>query len=212
MNVTQLLNFLSENSYTRFPKCYKEPYLRTVKTEEGIAIHQIFIDLFFSPLSGDFIWYDNQTANEIELLERDPQIIRVKDFSLMYKAYIYFKKKENLNEGTKLDFCLMLIRLFYKEYSAKTVSNYEKYNNDLNSFLNIVIELQRFNDEALSPVIKDIISRYVYTLVKPLDRRYRNKKYETSLIKVPNAFETEAEYRRYKKTNPLMIPGFVNIF
>ena len=98
-------------------------------------------------------------------------------------------------------------------YSSVTVSDLEKYNTDLQAFIDVVIELHKFNDEMLSPVIKDLISSYVYILVGTVDRRSRKRHGETACIKIPDIYEAETEYVRYKKTNPLiLVPGFVNFY
>ena len=59
MNSNQLLNHLIEKGLTALSSSDKEPYLRSVRTESGIAIHQISVDVLYVPFCEDFILCDN---------------------------------------------------------------------------------------------------------------------------------------------------------
>lgn len=211
MNSNQLLNHLIEKGLTALSSSDKEPYLRSVRTESGIAIHQISVDVLYVPFCEDFILCDNISKNEIEVLEKIAGVLRVNDFALLYRAYMHFRKKKRLDESMRLDFCLELIRLFYKKYSGKMFSDYEECKKDMNNFLDIVLELQKFDDEMLSPMIKEQISMFVYSLVDIMNRNAQVNNYEDNELAVPVVCEMETEYYGNKKTNPLSFPGFVNL-
>ena len=213
MNANQLLDYLSENRYTELPKSYEEPYLRTVKTDDGVAIHQIIANVFYSPSSGDFILGNNALSAGKEFPENLSGFHKVNDFALLYKAYVHFDRKGMLDESTRLDICLVLIRMFYNEYPGTPVSNNKKYKKDQDALLGIVVELQNFGDELLSPVIKHNILCFVYLLLSIIDKRRCCKICETASIMAGNVCEEEAEYGLHKKTSPMMLdPGLVNLF
>lgn len=211
MNSNQLLNHLIEKGDTALSSSDKEPYLRSIRTESGIAIHQISVDVLYVPFSEDFILSGNIPQKEIEALEKIAGVIRVNDFALLYRAYMHFKKEKGLDESMRLDFCLELIRLFYKKYSGKILASYEECKKDMNNFIDIVLELQRFDDEMLSPMIKERISMFVYSLVDIMNRNTQVNNYEDNDLAVPVVCEMEEGYCRNKKTNPLLYPGFVNL-
>ena len=213
MNLTQLLNFLSENGYRRFPKSYREPYLRSVKSDNGVVIHQILVDVFYSPDDDRFLWKDGASSECDGGLHDVREVFKVEDFALLYKAYSRFKGEGLLDECSRLDLCLILIRLFYKEYSGVPVGDYVKYSKDQHSVREIVAELHKFNDEMLSPVIKERISRLVASLVDSVDGDCGKTVYDVCFMETEYLHEPETEYRRYEKTNPLVsLPGFVNMF
>ncbi len=212
MNSNQLLNHLIRKENIALPLSLsdKEPYLRSVKTENGIAIHQISVDVLYVPFSEDFILNDNIPQGEIDALKRIAEVFHVNDFTLLYKAYILFKKEERLDDSMRLDFCLELVRLFYKKYSGDFLPDYDEYKKDINIFFDIVIELQKFDDELLSPIIKERISMFVYSLVDIMNRNTQTNNYEDDGWAAPVVCEMETEYYRNKETNPLLLPGFVN--
>ena len=90
-------------------------------------------------------------------------------------------------------------------------SDYEECKKDMNNFLDIVLELQKFDDEMLSPMIKEQISMFVYSLVDIMNRNAQVNNYEDNELAVPVVCEMETEYYGNKKTNPLSFPGFVNL-
>lgn len=210
MNSIQLLDFLSDNGYHHFPESYREPLLRTVKSENGVVIHEIAVNVLFSSDRG-FILADASSSGDTS--SEGNRFRKVNDFALLHKAYTQFKALGVLDESLRLDFCLKLIHLFYKEFSAVTLPGDDKFLKNLNSLFDIVIELHKFNDEMLSPVIKDRISHLVYSVAKPVYRKLCKKGYDEGFTGIPALCEPGVEYRRCKKTNPLIsMPGFVNLF
>lgn len=210
MNSIQLLDFLSENGYHHFPESYREPFLRTVKSENGVVIHEIAVNVFLSS-DGEFIMADAPSPGDMGQVGNI--FGTVNDFLLLHKAYMQFKRQGVLDESMRLDFCLVLIRLFFNEYATVAIKCDEKFCREFNLLFDIVIELHKFNDEILSPVIKDRISQLVYSVAKPVYGKLRKKGYDDGLGGIPDLCEPGVEYRRCKKTNPLVsMPGFVNLF
>lgn len=213
MNLTQLLNFLSENGYSRFPKSYREPYLRSVKSDNGVVIHQILVDVFYSPDDDKFFWKGTLPSVGGGEPGEVHNVYKVKDFALLYKAYSRFKSEGLLDDNSRLDFCLMLIRLFYNEYSGGPVTDYGKLKKDDRSLQEVVADLYGFKDELLSPVVKEMISSTVSSLVNSVYSECCQKVYDLCFMKTEDLHEPEMEYCRCKKTNPLVsLPGFVNMF